>query len=280
MNYKEVYAEGLQRLEAKQIDNAKLDARYLLEAICNTNRNDLLAHGDREVSEESYQQYQQAIYKRGQHIPLQHITGLQEFMGLQFKVNEYVLIPRQDTEVLVEEAMLHLHDGMRILDMCTGSGCILLSLLNYSNDCAGTGVDLSAEALAVARENAESLGITADFLQSDLFQQIDSSEKYDILVSNPPYIRTKVVEDLMPEVREHEPMLALDGKEDGLFFYRRIITECGAYLHGGAFVLFEIGYDQGQQVKELMEQQGFIEVTVIQDFAGLDRVVTGTFVKG
>lgn len=280
MNYKEVYAEGCQRLEEKQIDNARLDARYLLEAICNTNRNDLLAHGDREVSEENYQQYQQAIDKREQHIPLQHITGLQEFMGLQFKVNEHVLIPRQDTEVLVEEAMLHLHDGMRILDMCTGSGCILLSLLRYSNDCMGTGVDLSEEALTVARENAESLEITADFVQSDLFQQIDTSEKYDILVSNPPYIRTKVVEELMPEVREYEPMLALDGKEDGLFYYWKIIAECGACLQGGAAVLFEIGYDQGQQVKELMEQQGFIEVTVIQDFAGHDRVVTGTFVKG
>ncbi len=280
MKYKEVYTEGCERLYGRQIENAKLDARLLLEFICHTNRNDLLAHGDREVSEENYRKYQQVIEKREQHIPLQHITGSQEFMGLQFQVNEKVLIPRQDTEVLVEEAMLHLHDGMRILDMCTGSGCILLSLLHYSNDCAGTGVDISAEALAVARENAENLEIAADFIQSDLFRQLEFNEKYDMLVSNPPYIQTKMVETLMPEVRDHEPVIALDGMEDGLFFYNRIIEECGAYLNGGACVLFEIGYDQGQQVKELMEQQGFREVTVMKDFAGLDRVVTGTFVKG
>lgn len=280
MKYRDVYAEGCKRLSDRQIENAKLDARLLLESICHTNRNDLLAHGDREVSAEDYRKYQQVIEKREQHIPLQHITGSQEFMGLQFKVNENVLIPRQDTEILVEEAMLHLHDGMRILDMCTGSGCILLSLLHYSNDCVGTGVDISAEALAVACENAENLDIAADFVQSDLFQQLETNEKYDMLVSNPPYIQTKVVENLMPEVREYEPMIALDGKEDGLFFYKRIIAECGAYLNGGASVLFEIGYDQGQQVKEFMEQQGFREVAVMKDLAGLDRVVAGTFVKG
>ncbi len=280
MKYKDVYAEGCKHLLDKQIENAKLDARLLLEFICHTNRNDLLAHGEREVSAEDHRKYQQVIGKREQHIPMQYITGSQEFMGLQFKVNENVLIPRQDTEILVEEAMLHLHDGMHILDMCTGSGCILLSLLHYSNDCIGTGVDISAEALAIAVENAENLEIAADFVQSDLFQQLKTNEKYDMLVSNPPYIQTKVVENLMPEVREHEPMIALDGKEDGLFFYERIIAECGAYLNRGASVLFEIGYDQGQQVKELMEQQGYRGVAVMKDFAGLDRVVTGTFVKG
>lgn len=281
MKYSKVYKEGLTLLEEAKIDNANIDARLLLEYICHTNRNDLLAHGDREVSEEDYAAYQQAISKRVNHIPLQHITGTQNFMGLDFKVNEHVLIPRQDTETLVEEAMLRVHDGMKILDMCTGSGCILLSLLHYSNDCIGTGVDISEDALAVARENAEclrndgSLKSEVHFIQSDLFTNI--YDKYDILVSNPPYIQTEVIKGLMPEVREHEPMLALDGMEDGLYFYKKIISECGNYLNHGADVLFEIGYDQGIQVKQLMEENGFTEVRILKDLPGLDRVVVGNF---
>ncbi len=280
MKYGAVYEEGYRRLSQHKIENANLDARLLLESICRTNRNDLLAHADKEVSSEEYITYQQAIKKRAQHIPLQYITGSQEFMGLSFKVNDSVLIPRQDTEILVEEAMLRLHDGMRILDMCTGSGCILLSLLHYSNDCIGTGVDISSEALAVAKTNAECLGISAEFIQSDLFQELKNKDKFDMLVANPPYIQTSIVKDLMPEVKEHEPLIALDGKEDGLFFYRKIISECSIYLNGGALVLFEIGYDQGQQVKSLMESKGFLEVVVKKDLAGLDRVVAGTLVKG
>jgi len=281
MKYREVYTDGLHKLEAAQIENADLDARLLLEHICHTTRNDLLAHGDREVSTEDFYHYKKAIEKRCQHIPLQQITGVQDFMGLEFKVNEHVLIPRQDTETLVEEAMQRVHDGMKILDMCTGSGCILLSLLHYSNDCIGTGVDVSEDALAVARENERQLRekgklkSEVTFLQSNLFDKV--SGKYDILVSNPPYIQTEVIKGLMPEVKEHEPMLALDGMEDGLYFYRKIITQCGEYLNRGADVLFEIGYDQGMQVKKMMEENHFIEVQVLQDLAGQNRVVAGTF---
>ena len=281
MRYKDVYMEGFHILESVKIENADIDARLLLENICHTTRNDLLAHGDREVSTEDLDHYKKAIEKRCQHIPLQQITGVQDFMGLEFKVNEHVLIPRQDTETLVEEAMQRVHDGMKILDMCTGSGCILLSLLHYSNDCVGTGVDVFQDALAVAKENERQLREKGElksevtFLQSDLFDKV--SGKYDILVSNPPYIRTEVIKGLMPEVKEHEPMLALDGMEDGLYFYRKIITQCGAYLNRGADVLFEIGYDQGMQVKKMMEENHFIDVQVLQDLAGLDRVVAGTF---
>ena len=194
-------------------------------------------------------------------------------MGLTFKVNEHVLIPRQDTEILVEEAMRYLSDGMRILDICTGSGCILLSLLKYSNECEGMGVDISEDALAVAQENAHNLGLQADFRHSDLLENVEG--RFDMIVSNPPYIQTDVIETLMPEVREHEPMLALDGKADGLFFYREIIKQCPAYMTRGARLFFEIGYDQGEAVKALMEKQGFTEVEVIKDYAGLDRVVVG-----
>ncbi|MDD3206342.1 MAG: peptide chain release factor N(5)-glutamine methyltransferase [Lachnospiraceae bacterium] len=273
MIYTKVYAEGLHKLEAKQIENAKIDARLLLEFVCHTNRNDLLAHGDREVTETEYEAYQQAVAKRERHIPLQHIIGTQGFMGLEFKVNKHVLIPRQDTECLVEEAMLQVHDGMHILDMCTGSGCILLSLLKYTNDCIGVGVDISEEALEVARENADKLGLEATFIKSNLFDEVNGT--FDIFVSNPPYIQTEVIKSLMPEVKEHEPMLALDGMEDGLYFYRKIMTECKEYLKGGAYALFEIGYDQGESVQQLMEQNGFKEVRVIKDLAGLNRVVLG-----
>ena len=218
-------------------------------------------------------------------------------MGLAFIVNKNVLVPRQDTEVLVEEVMRYLHDGMRLLDMCTGSGCILLSLLHYSNDCTGVGVDISEEALRVAEENAEKIlgvcrehitendgigdglavGKQIELIQSNLFEKLDSCEKFDIIVSNPPYIKTDVNDSLMPEVKEHEPHLALDGQEDGLFFYREIIAQAGEYLDGEGMLFFEIGYDQGEEVSALMENAGYTDVEVIKDFAGLDRVVHGVY---
>nr|WP_308626051.1 peptide chain release factor N(5)-glutamine methyltransferase [uncultured Eisenbergiella sp.] len=273
MNYKDSYHWGRQILEAAGIQEADWDARLLLETVCGTDRNTLLVHGERPLSREEEVKYQDWIQRRAQHIPLQHLTGEQEFMGLTFLVNEHVLIPRQDTEILVEEVMREMTDGSRILDMCTGSGCILLSLLHYSNDCLGTGADLSREALAVAGENARRLGIQACFLCSDLFDNIEDT--YDIIVSNPPYIQTGVIGGLMDEVRLHEPLSALDGGEDGLVFYRKILEGCGKHLVRGGGLYFEIGYDQGEAVKGLMEKHGFSQVKVIKDFAGLDRVVSG-----
>lgn len=209
-------------------------------------------------------------------------------MGLEFYVNRNVLIPRQDTEILVEEVMRHLHDGMRILDMCTGSGCILLSLLYYSNDCTGLGVDISPEALETAVQNAKKLNagkaaegkreLHVDFMQSNLFGDL-KPEVYDFIVSNPPYIKSGVIDTLMPEVKDHEPHLALDGREDGLYFYREILEQAGNYLTRGGMLFFEIGHDQGQAVKELMKAAGYAEVEVMQDFAGLDRVVCGIWTQ-
>lgn len=275
MTYREVYELGRGRLEKQEIADADLDARLLLEYSCKTNRTTLLAHPDREVSEEEYENYVNYIERREQHIPLQHITGEQEFMGLEFYVNQNVLVPRQDTEILVEEVMRHLHDGMDLLDMCTGSGCILCSLLHYSNDCHGLGVDVSPKALEVARQNAQNLGITAEWTESNLFSVVQG--RFDIIVSNPPYIRSDVIPTLMPEVKAHEPMMALDGKEDGLFFYREIIKQAGAYLRRSGMLFFEIGFDQAEAVSDLMREQGFAEVEVKKDYAGLDRVVYGTF---
>lgn len=273
MNYTEAFLMGMQKLKEAEIGEAQLDARLLLEEVCGTDHNTLLCHGDREVSEAEEEQYRKALEQRAVHVPLQHLLGYQDFMGLRFQVNEHVLIPRQDTEILVEEAMRYLHDGMRILDLCTGSGCILLSLLHYSNDCEGTGVDISKEALQVAALNAELLGIKADFFKSDLYEKVTG--KFDLLVSNPPYIERKVIPTLMEEVREYDPYIALDGGEDGLDFYRRIIGGAQDYLKRGGQILMEIGSGQAQAVSELLREAGFKEIDICRDFAGLDRVVSG-----
>lgn len=280
MTYRKCYEQGCRTLQAAGIEEAALDARLLLEAVCGTDRNDLLVHGEQPVAPEAEEKYLNWIRQRAKHIPLQQLTGEQDFMGLTFSVNEHVLIPRQDTEILVEEVLKELHDGMRVLDMCTGSGCILLSLLHYSNDCEGLGVDLSAEALEVAGRNVLKVltpekAEHAHFLQSDLFEKVEG--KFEIIVSNPPYIASAEVEKLMPEVRDHEPRMALDGTEDGLYFYRRIIEEAGKHLVSSGMLFFEIGYDQGQAVSELMRTEGYCEVQVVQDYAGLDRVVLGTY---
>lgn len=280
MTYRKCYEQGCRTLQAAGIEEAALDARLLLEAVCGTDRNDLLVHGEQPVAPEAEEKYLNWIRQRAEHIPLQQLTGEQDFMGLTFSVNEHVLIPRQDTEILVEEVLKELHDGMRVLDMCTGSGCILLSLLHYSNDCEGLGVDLSAEALEVAGRNVLKVltpekAEHAHFLQSDLFEKVEG--KFEIIVSNPPYIASAEVEKLMPEVRDHEPRMALDGTEDGLYFYRRIIEEAGKHLVSSGMLFFEIGYDQGQAVSELMRTEGYCEVQVVQDYAGLDRVVLGTY---
>ncbi len=276
MKYQECYKEGREALHQAQIPEAELDARLLLEHICATNRNDLLVHGDREVEEEKLAAYRAAIARRKERIPLQYITGQQDFMGLEFKVNEHVLIPRQDTEILVEEVMRQMQDNSRILDMCTGSGCILLSLLHYSNWCEGVGVDISREALGVAKANGEALLAEEKrptWLESNLFESVEG--KFDIIVSNPPYIRTEVINTLMPDVRLHEPMQALDGTEDGLFFYRRITQEAPKYLTKEGILYFEIGHDQAGEVSKLMENAGFSDINVVKDYAGLDRVVYG-----
>lgn len=284
MKYRDLYNQGMEKLSSENIPDAKIDARLLLEYTCKTDRNALFLKGDMEVPDEDEKLYFDLISKRTKHIPLQHLTGEQEFMGLTFKVNKCVLIPRQDTECLVEIILKHLHDGMRILDMCTGSGCILISLLHYSNDCQGVGVDLSEEALKVAMHNAKMIGnngitdtMNATFVQSDLFEKVDG--KFDIIVSNPPYIKTEVIDSLMPEVKDFEPMMALDGMEDGLHFYRRIILDAKEHLNRGGQLFFEIGYDQGEEVSNLLREAGYVDVEVSKDLAGLDRVVYGTFLE-
>lgn len=281
MKYRELYEKGYNILAKANIADATIDARLLLEFVCHTDRNYLYAHGDEQINDIMSQMYELCINKRAQHIPLQHITGQQEFMGLNFFVNENVLIPRQDTEVLVEEAMLHIEDGGAMLDLCTGSGCVLISVARYKNDLTTIGADISPKALEVAKRNADNLLNTDNcqkpvFIESNLFDNIDG--KFDIITANPPYIKTEVIESLEKEVKEHDPMLALDGGEDGLDLIKRIVEKAPEYLVEGGWLLLEIGYDQGDDCKKLFNQRGFVDVLVIKDLAENDRVVIGRYI--
>ena len=281
MTLRDLLTEGEHALQSAGIEDWKMDAWYLMEETLQVTRTRYLMDSGRAVSEEEKTRYLEQIDKRASPIPLQHLTGHQEFMGLDFQVSEDVLVPRQDTEILVEEALKYVHSGMKLLDMCTGSGCILLSIVKLAaelKDCkevTGTGVDLSEKALKIAQENRRNLGLeqTTALLQSDLFEQVNGT--YDMIVSNPPYIASEVITTLSEEVKDHEPVMALDGGTDGLDFYRVIIEKSPSYLTLGGMLFFEIGYDQGVSVSRLMEKD-FKDIHVIKDLAGLDRVVYGT----
>lgn len=268
--------------------------------------------------------YENTLEKRASRIPLQQILGQQEFMGLTFFVNEHVLIPRQDTETLVELVLNEQKDkNVSILDMCTGSGCIAVSLKKLGGYACVEGADISEEALKVAKRNSEEILENSDvnsdavssrteqiqnctnltnnqnkqdnsedrmvsevrtvpqtgviFRRSDMFSAFPETERFNVIVSNPPYIPSAVIEELEPEVRDHEPRGALDGTADGLCFYRILAEECAKHLTPGGHVYFEIGYDQGMAVKELLDNHGFKDTRVIQDLTGKDRVVCGTW---
>ena len=273
MTYRETVNLGETVLSMADIAEAKTDAWLLLEMVCKIDRSFYYLHMEEDMPEEQMSEYQIALRKRAEHVPLQYIVGETEFMGLKFKVNSSVLIPRQDTETLVEEALKVVRPGMRVLDLCTGSGCVIVSILHNVSDVEGYAVDISKQALNVAKENARLNDVPVLFEHSDLFDPVTGT--FDVIVSNPPYICTDEIAKLMPEVRDFEPMEALDGKEDGLYFYRKIIGQCKQYLNPEGHLLFEIGYDQGQKVSALMREIGFHDVQVIKDLARKDRVVTG-----
>ncbi len=281
MTYRDAYRQGSVLLKEAGIAEYDLDARLLLEHVCGTTRQDLLVFGEGLLEEHEEEAYFQDIAHRSGRVPLQYITGVQTFMGLDFVANEDVLIPRQDTETVVETALQVLKPGMKILDLCTGSGCILLSLLYHSDGVSGLGSDISGKALLTAQKNLERINqrkkLNAALLKSDLFDQIDGI--FDLIISNPPYIASDVIRTLEPEVRDHEPGLALDGQSDGLYFYRRIIPESREHLRNGGFLIMEIGYDQGAAVRELFSAAGFEDVKTVQDLAGLDRAVSGRWRK-
>ncbi len=273
MIYQEVLRHGVQRLTTAGIADAQTDAWLLLEFVTGIDRAHYFLRQKEECPADAAEEYRKLLEKRTSHVPLQHLTGVQEFMGYPFSVNEHVLIPRQDTELLVLEALKRIKEKDRVLDMCTGSGCIIISLAQKSAGEYFAAADISGDALKVARKNAMDLQTQVWFTQSDLFENIDGL--FDVIVSNPPYIRSKEISGLMPEVREFEPHLALDGREDGLWFYREIIRQAETHLQKAGWLLFEIGFSQGADVSALMKTAGYTEIEIKKDLAGLDRVVCG-----
>ena len=269
-----IYKEGCERLEEAHVPDARLDAWYLLEHVTGISKAAYYADPERGLAEGEVQEYFSYVQKRCSRIPLQHLTGEQEFMGLPFYVNEHVLIPRQDTETLVETVLYaHKNRGISLLDVCTGSGCIAISLAALGKYAHVEAADISNAAL-LAAEKILGAG-TVKFRCSDLFSAFAPEERFDVIVSNPPYIPSKVIEGLEPEVRDFEPRMALDGTEDGLFFYRKLAEESRSFLKENGAVYFEIGYDQGEAVERLLSGHGFKDTEVIKDLSGRDRVVCG-----
>jgi len=281
-SYRSWYEHGITLLSASGIADAKTDAWLLLEHTTGISRTWYLLHQDELMSREAASKYDQLLTERSRHIPLQYLTGYAWFYGNCFSVTPDVLIPRQDTETLVEEAEKTLESGMHILDMCTGSGCILLSLLNGHPEITGIGTDLSPEALKVAQKNRDALKITAErafFSCGDLFAALPSEERFDMILSNPPYIRTGVIDVLDPEVRDHEPYQALDGHADGLYFEEKIADEARAYFRKGkrGYLFLEIGYDQGPDMQKILKRLGYWDIRITKDLGGNDRVASGCF---
>ena len=280
MTYEEARKEAEQILKGAEVPDAALDAWYLLEYAIQkiekkeTGRTWYLMNRKESILPGTLSYYQELVYRRKQRIPLQHLTGEQEFYGYPFYVNEHVLIPRQDTEVLVEEALKRKKEGMKVLDLCTGSGCIAISLAKLGGYTDVTALDLSEEALKVARSNGEKLlDQPVKFIKSDMFSALNPEKQYNVIVSNPPYIPSQVIEGLEPEVKDHEPRMALDGEPDGLKFYRILAEEGKKYLKNGGSIYMEIGWDQAKDVTEIFEAMGFSGLRTVRDMAGNDRVV-------
>lgn len=277
MTLNEMRREGVGSLEGAGINEASVDALILLEQVFGITYDSILIRGNEQVDDDKAEIYRKLISRRCAHVPLQYISGHQEFMGLDFTVNDDVLIPRQDTECLVEEALTEINDGMKVLDLCTGSGCVIISIAAYKNDLDAVGTDISGEALEIAERNAGLNKQKVRFCRGDLYESLHNigeyETKFDAIVSNPPYIRSDVIPTLMEEVREHEPLKALDGGSDGLDFYRRIIEGARHHLTPGGCILFEIGYDQAEAVTELFESRGYRDIETVKDYSGNDRVV-------
>lgn len=271
----ELLREGTCSLEKAGVPDAPFDAWALMEFAFGIEKSYYFLHEDDKIGNEQQDKYKKLIAERAKRIPLQQITQTAWFMGYSFFVNENVLTPRFDTEILADQVGKLLKPGMRILDLCTGSGCILLSLLAEYRELhlEGVGADISRAALNVAEKNQKRLQVHAALIESDLFSHVEG--KFDLIVSNPPYIATGELQNLMPEVRDHEPKLALDGKEDGLYFYREITKQASEYLQKDGWLCFEIGYDQGKALEQILSDAGFRNVKIGKDLAGLDRTAIG-----
>ncbi|MCI7062895.1 MAG: peptide chain release factor N(5)-glutamine methyltransferase [Lachnospiraceae bacterium] len=274
MNWRELLKVGKERLIRAEIEDADCDAWILLEYISGLDRARFFLYEQETVPTDVITKYTEMLEQRSCHIPVQHLTGSQEFMGLEFMVTPDVLIPRQDTELLVETVLPYVK-GKKVLDVCTGSGCIAISLALLGQTSATDAVDISEKALKVAKINAGRLHAPVDFYQGDLLEDIKGT--YDVIVSNPPYIASGELQKLMPEVHDHEPELALDGGTDGLDFYPRLLQEVTKHLAPGGIFAVEIGYDQGVAVREMFRRNHFEDVKCHQDLCGKDRVIIGRY---
>lgn len=270
---KDLINKSLSILEDADITDREVDVWLLAEHFLKVTKEDYLKNPDITVTDTKA--FEDAVAMRTDHIPLQHITGVQNFCGFDFKVDERALVPRFDTEVLVEKVSDYVKDNeMRILDMCTGTGCIAIALDKMCEHAKVVASDILEEALALATENNEKLGANVEFVKSDLFDEIGGL--FDVIISNPPYIKTDEIEELMEEVKVHDPRLALDGDVDGLKFYRIISASAISYLKIGGRIFYEIGYDQASDVKTILEGFGYTDIEVIKDLSGNDRVITAT----
>lgn len=273
--YAQLLKEGKQILEQAGVSEAELDAWYLLSDTFSIDRTKFLMERNtsKQLEPSLLNQYQERLKQRAMRIPLQYILGVQEFMGMEFIVNHHVLIPRQDTETIVEEVLKE--KSGTVLDLCTGSGCIAISLSKLGTFERVDATDISKKAVLTARENAKKLNADVRFYEGDLFEAI--TQTYDIIVSNPPYITKEVIETLQPEVRVHEPYKALYGPNHGLYFYEQISKFARNYLNPNGMIFYEIGYDQANDVCHILKKYGYKKIQVIQDLAGKDRVVKARF---
>lgn len=270
LSFGDILDKGSKILKQAKISCFNIDAWYLLEYVTGMDRAEYFLKKNDTAPLWAVKKYMELIDTRASHMPLQYITGSQEFMGLVFKVSEDVLVPRQDTETLAEYILPYVK-GRNILDICTGSGCIAIALTKLGNPALCTASDYSAKALDIARLNAKLNNVDIKLVQSDMFSNITGN--YGVIVSNPPYIKTGVIDTLMPEVREHEPLMALDGGEDGLLFYRIIASQAKSHLEPGGIIAVETGYDQGEDVKSIFKESGYKNVCIQKDLSGNNRVV-------
>jgi len=282
MILKELLNKSIEKLNNAGIEASTHEAGVILCHAIKVNRAFLYAHPERVLNEEEVRSVLDIIEKRCQRIPLQQLLGVQEFMSLPFKVNGNVLIPRQDTEILVETVISHCQKvpgSKRIADMGTGSGAIAVSLARYITDAQVTAVDISEKALSIARENAAQNNVQdkITFVRSDLYENLGNEKVYDVIVSNPPYIPTEDIKGLEPEVKNYEPMLALDGGTDGLDFYRKITEGAKEILGENGFIAYEVGIYQAASVANILNKNGFSDIRIIKDLSGLERVVCGIF---
>ena len=281
--------EGEYQLSKAFCMDPKIDAQELYCFLTGIDKVNLFLKAEEEVDPETEEKYMELIKKRAARIPLQHITGVQEFMGYTFKVNPHVLIPRQDTETLVSEAAKTVQNTPReklsffeklkgrkeweILDLCCGSGAVGISLAKICGNVKVTASDISEDAIDTASENARELRAKVKFIRVNMFNPL-KGRKFDMIVSNPPYIKTNMISILQEEVKDHEPLTALDGGRDGLDFYRTIVDNAADYLKAGGFLLMEIGYDQGEDLRKMLKDSGkYSPAEVIKDLPGRDRVV-------